>query len=93
MLSMTSGRHTQNQPLGNSCFYTEIEAMVRLRREPKLRGGHPKSKKMTSLKKTSIKENGRYGVWGQKNNFTLTPNYSQPTTIFLMTGHGAGILK
>jgi putative transposase len=35
---------TQNQPLGNSRFYTKIEAMVGLRREPKSRG-RPKKQK------------------------------------------------
>ncbi len=35
---------TQNQPLGNSHFYTKIEAMVGLRREPKPRG-RPKKQK------------------------------------------------
>ncbi|MEK8019115.1 MAG: hypothetical protein VSS75_019770 [Candidatus Parabeggiatoa sp.] len=45
---MTSGRHTQNQLLGNSCFYTEIEAMVRLRREPKPRGRQKKQKENES---------------------------------------------
>jgi len=35
---------TQNQPLGNSRFYTKIEAMVGLRREPKPRG-RPKKQK------------------------------------------------
>jgi len=40
MQSMTSGKHllTQNQPLGNSRFYTKIEAMTGQRREPKPRG-------------------------------------------------------
>jgi len=33
---------TQNQPLGNSRFYTKIEAMVGLRREPKPRGRQTK---------------------------------------------------
>jgi len=41
---MISGRHTQNQPLGHSRFYTKIEAMVRLQREQKSRG-RPKKQK------------------------------------------------
>jgi hypothetical protein len=57
---------TQNQPLGNSRFYTKIEAMVGQKREPKPRSRHPKSKKMTNLKRTSIKENCRYEIWGQQ---------------------------
>jgi hypothetical protein len=47
--------------------------MVGLRREPKPRGRCPKSKKVTSLKKTSIKENCRYDVWGWQNNSSLAP--------------------
>ncbi|EDN69000.1 hypothetical protein BGP_4773 [Beggiatoa sp. PS] len=53
---------TQNQPLGNSHFYTKIEAMVGLRREPKPRGRRPKSKKITHLKITSIKENCHFDI-------------------------------
>ncbi|EDN69229.1 hypothetical protein BGP_6013 [Beggiatoa sp. PS] len=47
--------------------------MVGLRREPKPRGRRPKSKKMTNLKRTSIKENCRYDVWGRQNNSSLAP--------------------
>jgi putative transposase len=42
---------TQNQPLGNSRFYTKIEAMVGLRREPKPRGRRPKNKKRMNRKR------------------------------------------
>jgi hypothetical protein len=45
---------TQNQPLGNSCFYTK--AMTGQRRESK------RSKKITNMKITSIKENCHFDI-------------------------------
>jgi len=65
---------TQNQPLGNSRFYTKIEAMTGQRREPKPRC-RQKNQKITNMKRTSIKENCHYDVWCWQNKSSLAfPN-------------------
>jgi hypothetical protein len=62
---------TQNQPLGNSRFYTKIEAMAGQRREPKPRGRQKKQKDNKPEENFNQRELP-FDVWWQKNS-SLAP--------------------